>query len=566
MPLSGCAYGTNLTPVKCVINSALRLIMLKLGSLKIKRDGMMLAMEFSKLLQQRGSTVRTACIAARVLNGGTQPYKHPSSSSSLSPPPVQVVRLPLYRSVSAGTLPVNSLHTYASLAAKQTPYSNFGHKTRPSSGYSKFYFALLGGSLLLFFGFDGMTMLAKWLKVDAAAVEGQSSEAVEHDDEGKKTKKKKIGFRDRKIIGYEDRIRAYSTPDKIFRYFATLKVQINSGVWEVFMTPEDFVRSITPGIKQPEGLGLDQFRKFDPKKDNLFEMREKLDDMCEVSHDSIFYRLGQTGLISFSDYIFLLTVLSTPPRNFEIGFRMFDLNGDGEVEYTEFQKVHDVVQSQTSIGMRHRDHANTGSVNKGMSSSLLTYFFGVDSKKKLTVQGFLDFQRQLQTEILKIEFNRYKQDDDTISEKDFGNVLITYAGMPEKKKLRMLKRVKKKFKENPRGIGFSEYTAFWLFLKSINDVDTALSFYHLAGVSIDMETFRHVARTVAHVELSDHVIDVVFTLFDENNDGQLSNKEFVSVMKQRVMRGLEKPKDTGLIKLLNAMWKCGKSQTQTFID
>ncbi|XP_046378359.2 calcium uptake protein 1, mitochondrial-like isoform X2 [Haliotis rufescens] len=540
--------------------------MWKLGSFKVKREGTMLAMEFAKLLQQRGSALRTVCMAPRVFSRASHTHKHPSSLSSL--PPVHVVCLPLYRSPSAGSLPLNSLHTLASLTAKQTPYSNFGHKTRPSSGYTKFYFALLGGALLLFLGFDGMTMLAKWLKVDAAAVEGQSSEAVEHDDEGKKTKKKKIGFRDRKIIGYEDRIRAYSTPDKIFRYFATLKVQINSGVWEVFMTPEDFVRSITPGIKQPEGLGLDQFRKFDPKSQTTSREgnREKLDDMCEVSRDSIFYKLGQTGLISFSDYIFLLTVLSTPPRNFEIGFRMFDLNGDGEVEYTEFQKVHDVVQSQTSIGMRHRDHANTGSVNKGMSSSLLTYFFGVDSKKKLTVQGFLDFQRQLQTEILKIEFNRYKQDDDTISEKDFGNVLITYAGMPEKKKLRMLKRVKKKFKENPRGIGFSEYTAFWLFLKSINDVDTALSFYHLAGVSIDMETFRHVARTVAHVELSDHVIDVVFTLFDENNDGQLSNKEFVSVMKQRVMRGLEKPKDTGLIKLLNAMWKCGKSQTQTFID
>jgi len=52
------------------------------------------------------------------------------------------------------------------------------------------------------------------------------------------------------IIGYEDRIRAYSTPDKIFRYFATLKL-VNSG--EIFMTPEDFVRSITPGTKQPEG-------------------------------------------------------------------------------------------------------------------------------------------------------------------------------------------------------------------------------------------------------------------------------------------------------------------------
>ena len=50
------------------------------------------------------------------------------------------------------------------------------------------------------------------------------------------------------MIEYENRIRDYSTPDKIFRYFATLKVDS-----EVFMTPEDFVRSITPGMKQPEG-------------------------------------------------------------------------------------------------------------------------------------------------------------------------------------------------------------------------------------------------------------------------------------------------------------------------
>jgi hypothetical protein len=36
-----------------------------------------------------------------------------------------------------------------------------------------------------------------------------------------------------------------------------------------------------------------------------------------------------------------------------------------------------------------------------------------------------------------------------------------------------------------QGITFEEYLNFWMFLKSINDVDTALSFYHLAGVSID---------------------------------------------------------------------------------
>lgn len=30
------------------------------------------------------------------------------------------------------------------------------------------------------------------------------------------------------------------------------------------------------------------------------------------------------------------------------------------------------------------------------------------------------------------------------------------------------------------------------------------------------ETLKHVARTVVHVDLSDHVVEVVFTLFDEN--------------------------------------------------
>lgn len=51
---------------------------------------------------------------------------------------------------------------------------------------------------------------------------------------------------------YENRIRAYSTPDKIFRYFATLKVIGEHGDAEVYMTPQDFIRSITPNEKQPE--------------------------------------------------------------------------------------------------------------------------------------------------------------------------------------------------------------------------------------------------------------------------------------------------------------------------
>ena len=50
------------------------------------------------------------------------------------------------------------------------------------------------------------------------------------------------------------------------------------------MTPEDFVRSISPGMKQPEHLGLDQYTSIDA------EAVQKL--AADVDQDSIFYQLG----------------------------------------------------------------------------------------------------------------------------------------------------------------------------------------------------------------------------------------------------------------------------------
>ncbi|XP_061175248.1 calcium uptake protein 1, mitochondrial-like isoform X2 [Saccostrea echinata] len=446
-----------------------------------------------------------------------------------------------------------------------------GLSPRPRFSKRTTIYVLTMGLIILgsFVGFYGDF---SFFKSKNKSVNAAEPEAVGHQEDGEgeeEVKKKKIGFREKRIIEYENRIRAYSTPDKIFRYFATLKVHHGEDKgWEIYMTPEDFVRSITPGMKQPEGLDLDRFIKFDPQSEDFKQiLHSKVE--WNLGEDSIFYQMGESGLISFSDYIFLLTVLSTPPRNFQIAFKMFDFNGDGEVDIEEFEKVNDIIRNQTSIGKRHKDHVVTGSVNKGVGSALLNYFFGPDGKKKLTVKEFLTFQQRLQNEVLRIEFDRYDplyEEKGKISEKDFGRILLTYAGYPDQKKSRMLKRVKKKYKEDPKGITFDEYLNFWMFLKSINDVDTALSFYHLAGVSIDEETLKHVAATVAGVKLSDHVVELVFTLFDENADGQLSNKEFVSVMKQRVMRGLEKPKDTGFVKLINAVFKCAKNTTTAFLD
>uniref|UniRef100_A0A8C7MXL6 Calcium uptake protein 1, mitochondrial n=1 Tax=Oncorhynchus kisutch TaxID=8019 RepID=A0A8C7MXL6_ONCKI len=362
-------------------------------------------------------------------------------------------------------------------------------------------------------------------EAESSVEASDGEEGVEGGADGKK-KKPRSGFRDRKVMEYENRIRAYSTPDKIFRYFATLKIISEHGDAEVYMTPQDFVRSITPNEKQPENLGLDQFqvKRYDGKK--ISQEREKFAD-----EDSIFFTLGECGLISFSDYIFLTTVLSTPQRNFEIAFKMFDLNGDGEVDLDEFEQVQSIIRSQTSMGMRHRDRSTTGNTLKtgGCSSALTTYFFGADLKGKLTIGHFLEFQRKLQHDVLKLEFMRNDQWMGASTERQFGGMLLSYSGVQSRKTQTDAEGNQEMFKD-AQGITFEE----------------------------------QVARTVAKVELSDHVCDVVFALFDCDGNGELSNKEFIAIMKQRLMRGLEKPKDMGFTRLVRAMVKCAQDTAWDF--
>ncbi|KAH0539883.1 hypothetical protein KQX54_009460 [Cotesia glomerata] len=224
---------------------------------------------------------------------------------------------------------------------------------------------------------------------------------------------------------------------------------------------------------------------------------------------------------------------------------MFDFNGDGDVDSKEFRKVATLIRRQTSTGNRHCNNPNTGNIYKGVNSALTTYFFGSKMDQKLTIEKFLDFQEQLQKEILSLEFEHRNPDaNGKITETDFTELLLAYASYSKDKRMKILKRVKKQFRDNLQGVSKEDYLKFFNFLNNINDVAITLTFYHIAGASIDQATLKHVMRTIAHVELM---------------DGQLSNREFVAVIENRVWRGLDKRKDTGFVKLMQSMMKCAKN-------
>lgn len=72
---------------------------------------------------------------------------------------------------------------------------------------------------------------------------------------------------------------------------------------------------------------------------------------------------------------------------------MFDLNGDGDVDCEEFEMVATLVRQQTSIGSRHRDHANTGNTFK-VSFFITTYFLLKPTKTDLYVKKITYYEKK----------------------------------------------------------------------------------------------------------------------------------------------------------------------------
>jgi hypothetical protein len=71
---------------------------------------------------------------------------------------------------------------------------------------------------------------------------------------------------------------------------------------------------------------------------------------------------------------------------------MFDANGDGTLDYEEFEKVDDVVRGRTAVGTRLREHPTPGcQLHAHHNSALAKYFFGKELDCKLTIKKFLEF-------------------------------------------------------------------------------------------------------------------------------------------------------------------------------
>jgi len=337
------------------------------------------------------------------------------------------------------------------------------------------------------------------------------------------------------VIAKENRLRAFSTPDKVFNFFASYQVKSN-GRPTLMMSPMEFYSSITPDCTTLHGVGSAAHVKV---------TQEEIDSGKAITvrsplAKSVLNDIADCGLLSYADFNVLLAMLSTPKRYINTIFNLFDVTGDGEVEVKEFAYV-STKMAHKSGGFGSYTDLDQAEVLSS-SSGLLNYLFGKNRDGTLTREKFCQLQQDLLEEIIELEFREYdKGNTGRISEADFVKFLLKNGKITPKKRAQLQKKIEKIWPSKGRGISLPSFKSFFHVLSGSVELERALFFLDVEGIGVDKEEFRKISSWVSGQNTSDHVVNVIYAMLDDDEDGRIYRDDIAGVLLDwRQARGLDK--------------------------
>ncbi|XP_012278059.1 calcium uptake protein 3, mitochondrial isoform X2 [Orussus abietinus] len=353
---------------------------------------------------------------------------------------------------------------------------------------------------------------------------------------------------------------------------------------QVYMTPQDFLDSVIESDPRPR-------LKRRVLTSNDLEAMKKSTPSLRHGSPHMFRNLRDRGIISYTEYLFLLSILTKPQTGFRIAFNMFDTDGNERVDKTEFLVLRTLLSpSDEGLASRaklrvaeapEKDEIVSNSYMEkifshawrdrhggdckddlttyhkspedfqahfkddqglqrrhSVDTTLMLHFFGQDGSNELKYEGFKLFMQNLQYEVLELEFHEYSKGQNVITELDFAKILLRYTHLDTDEYDKYLDRLLDR-NDAPTGITFEEFRVFYQFLNNLDDFSIAMRMYTLADYPISKDEFQRAVKICTGTYLSRHIIDTVFAIFDVDGDGQLSYKEFIAIMKNRLHRGFQ---------------------------
>ncbi|KAI5630374.1 calcium uptake protein 2, mitochondrial [Silurus asotus] len=323
-----------------------------------------------------------------------------------------------------------------------------------------------------------------------------------------------------------------------FNQFASVIYEL-----EPYMTPRDFLYSIL--LEHAE-------HKLHKRHLTNMEMEKMLTVASKAKAGSNLFRgIGDNGLISYTEYLFLLTILTKPHTGFNIAFKMLDIDGNEQVDKKEFEKLKKII-SQRKVAKDVAETAGLEDVSEP-STTLQAFFFGRKGQNKLQYKEFCRFMVDLQAEVQEMEFLQFSKGMDTMRREDFADWLLHYTN--EENNTEYLENLRKRIPTG-QSINFEEFKAFCLFTNNLEDFSISVKMIADANRPIGMAQFKRAVKIATGQELSENILDTVFQIFDLDGDNCLSHEEFIAVMKDRMLRGLRVQSQQGV----SGFWKCVKKE------
>ncbi|XP_034663846.1 calcium uptake protein 3, mitochondrial isoform X11 [Drosophila subobscura] len=338
---------------------------------------------------------------------------------------------------------------------------------------------------------------------------------------------------------------------------------------QLYMTPQDFLESVVEQEPRP------RLKRRQLSSDEVDKYKENTPALKKGS-TRLFRNLRDKGIVSYTEYLFLLSILTKPKSGFRIAFNMFDTDGNQRVDKDEFLVIVSILAGafkenqnvdpqtkrimerifsgawkekhgeQESQELEHEVPPIEDYVNDGeglqrrhvVPTTLQLHFFGKRGTGVINYDNFYRFMDNLQTEVLELEFHEFSKGNSIISELDFAKILLRYTYLATDEYDVFLERLLERVKDE-KGITFHDFRDFCHFLNNLDDFTIAMRMYTLADRAISKEEFSRAVKICTGYSLSQHLIDTVFAIFDADGDGLLSYKEFIAIMKDRLHRGFK---------------------------
>ncbi|XP_029792818.1 calcium uptake protein 2, mitochondrial isoform X1 [Suricata suricatta] len=318
---------------------------------------------------------------------------------------------------------------------------------------------------------------------------------------------------------------------------------------EYYMTPRDFLFSVM--FEQME-------RKTSVKKLTKKDIEDILAGIQPARCGSTFFRdLGDKGLISYTEYLFLLTILTKPHTGFHVAFKMLDADGNEMVEKKEFFKLQKILSKQDDLktAVANETECQEPALKEPeITTTLQIHFFGKRGERKLHYREFRRFMENLQTEVQEMEFLQFSKGLSFMRKEDFAEWLLFFTNTENKDIY--WKNVREKLSAG-ESISLDEFKSFCHFTTHLEDFAIAMQMFSLAHRPVRLAEFRRAVKAATGQELSNNLLDTVFKIFDVDGDECLSHGEFLGVLKNRMHRGLWVPQQQSV----QEYWKCVKRES-----